>query len=325
MKKLMGYLGILLREHKLKFLTAFASFLIFLFFFFPFNDLGDLVANQINQVAPGQLSVTFDNFDISLFPRPGAQMTKVTVETSMTAPINIDRLIVLPNIVAALTFKKGVSANAQGVFGGDASFSFRETEKTKDGKTRKQKISIDLDSVSIDGALKVLEDGLPGISDYLRLISGKLMGDVDLEMDPTLTEQPVGKFSLSGKNVKLNDGLLNIQGFPINVPGMDLKTMSLDAGLDKGVLTISKAQLGATGSDLNISATGRVGVRMTPAGGMSPSNYDLNIRLVVGPTAQAKLGTYLPLLGGYKIADNTFSLHIAAADLYSMPTINKGQ
>jgi len=315
--KFFSFFKNILANHKSKIFTTLASAIVFIYLLFPFNDLGDFVGNKISAVTQGSLSVGFDTLDVGLLP-PGLKLQNVSIDSAYAPSITSKVLRLSPNLAALFMFKMGFSAKAEGLFGGDVSVSHRETDKIKDSTMRRQKVAVDLSNVSLDELSKTFSTAVP--------LKGSLSGITILDIDPTFTEQPSGKINLNISDLKVVEGIIAQMG--LQIPGIDLKTGSLEGTLEKGNLSISKLALGSSSSEVAITGQGQVSVKIQNSGlGMAPnvSNYDLNLKIQLTEAGKAKLATYLPFIAGFKVTENQYSIRIAGQSLYGPPsTLTKG-
>lgn len=316
---------IFLARHKLLIGSFVVSFIVFVYLFFPFQDLADLVSNQITANSGGAVTANIEDLGISVMP-PGLNFKNVDIDAQMGAPIKIDSLAISPSILGALknlkvlfrgpqTTDEALSllagAQAEGLFGGDITVRRSDGEKTK--TSRKQVIKAEISSLSLKEMLKLLPLGLTG--------TATLDGNADADIDPTFVEQPSATISLRSNDVKIDEGTLSAQGFPVSIPALNLKKLDAEVKMDKGSLTITKATLGAPDGDLVATAAGRVDLRVVSAGGLVsaiPGNIDLTIRINFQPSGAQKFATYLPLLNFYKTAENAYCMRMSG-NLMMMP------
>lgn len=297
---------------------AFTSF--FLYLLFPFNDLGDLVSSKVSEATGGQLYVTFDKLDISMFPSPGLALENVFVESVFFPGIKAQSLSASPSILGLMTFKPGVTIRGDKVLGGDFVLSTRGGGKTSNGKL-KQKVDFEFENFKLTDII--------GLLDAPIRASGFLTGEFHSQVDPEFSEQPSGDIKLNIKQALIEESDFTVQSMPLSIPKMNLDPIEIDAKSDKGNIEIKKLSIGKPGQDFSAQVNGRIqinfqkqGTNVFPAAGP----YDLNIKLQIGEVVKQKLGPFLSLLNTYSTAQNTYSIKIAGNGFYGPPqSVTKGQ
>jgi type II secretion system protein N len=306
-----------LRNHKRKAAIFLLLYLVFLYFLFPFNDLGDLVAQKVSDATSGQVFVNFDTLDLNLFPEPGVALKNVTVETAFTPRLSAKLLTLAPSIAGLLSFKPGVNAHAESLFGGTVNLSTRGGEKSSQGKL-KQKISLDLSKINLADLVDLAQ--LP------MKLTGLLSGSLDSQLDLDFIDQPSADMNISMAKVQLPESSLNTPMGPFDLPKLALNDILLDGHADKGSIDVSKLSIGKPGGDFYATATGKFDCSFQKLGNNispRPGAYDFTVRMQVGDEFKNKLGVYLGLLQSYSSGPNAYAFRITAANVYVPPTLSK--
>ena len=304
------------RNHKLKILGLFLSFIFFMYLLFPFNDLGDFVATKIAQVTQSQVIVDFDSLTFSFFPQPGLSLTNVSVETPFTPSLTAKYLEVAPSIMGLLALKPGVTVRAEDLLGGDLTLSTRGGDKIS-GSKMKQKVSLDLSRLNLGNISKVAN--LP------MKVEGFISGSVDSQVDPDLGEQPTADMTGRFEKVVFPEGTLLTPAGPLPVPTININDVSFEGHLDKGTLDVTKLVLGRPGGDLYVNLNGKVDVKVVK-GGLVPvivGGYEFNVHVQLGDVLKKSFGLYLPLLAAYQAAGNTYAFSMTGTGTNSPPSLGR--
>jgi type II secretion system protein N len=256
--------------------------------------------------------------DFSLIPSPGLNLKGVTLETTLAPSLKAASLVVRPSLLGLLTFKPGVSAVAEGFWGGNLNFSTRGAGKNSAGHT-KQNIDIEASRLKLNDIINFLEIPIRA--------SGLLEGGVSAVIDNEGLDQPSGEATLELANLSLEETDLNLQGMPLSLPKISLGQTQIEAKLDKGQVQIQKLVFGKGGQDLSGMITGHMGLTTVKQGqgvGFVPGAYEFFIKLQVGESLKQKAGIYLGVLQNYLVAQNTYSIKLSGANFYAVPSMTKG-
>src|SRR5690606_12011490 len=89
---------------------------------FPVDDLGDVVTEKIAQATNNQIFLQFDRLGLAFLP-PALEMEEVAVDTPFFPTLKASSMTLAPALGRLLTFKPGVSFNAEGLLKGNLSGS----------------------------------------------------------------------------------------------------------------------------------------------------------------------------------------------------------
>lgn len=278
MSQVVQFITNLFRFHKLKFFAVAMFALFFGLIRFPYDDLSDLISSKISEATAGVWYLQFDRLNLAFLP-PGLQMENVLIESARLPTVNAASLKISPWIMGALTAKKGVSVDAEGVFKGHLVLSFKEGETLKSGD-RMQNIDVQANRVA-----------LPNLSEFLRdgnMLSLAMQGAMDmtsqLAIDPLFDSQPKGNVGIKIGGFSLPSQSFNTQMGPLQTPTLKLGNVNLQTKMGDGKLEIEEMNFGTTKDDMNGKLRGELGLTMRrDASGVRPTigGYDLRIDMTI--------------------------------------------
>lgn len=273
-----------IRVHKKKILIGLAGFLFFLVVLFPYNDLGDYAANQISQMTRGQVSLQFDTMQLRVLPRLGLSFVNVTVDSAFFSALKTDELIISPNILSLIAFKPGISLYAMNFLSGNLDVDLQMGEKLASGQ-RKQVVHLDGEELDLSELNSILQ--IPGS------IKGRAQMNIELQIDPTYTEQPSGKINIllskiATQGLQIKAGMLG----SVPLPDLSFSSVRVQGDLKKSRLTLQRLSFGESQDELQGMIEGTIDVNVQQGmGGMDvvPTSYDLNVDLKLKSAFQNKL------------------------------------
>jgi type II secretion system protein N len=290
----------------------------FLYFLFPFNDLGDKVAAQINQATGGQVSLNFENLDLRTIPTPGISLTEVEVLTPTFPKIFAKNIVLSPNLLGLVTFKPGVNASADGIFGGDASVSVRYAGANVQKKSTKFNIDASTSQVSLKELLDFMQISLQATGS----IDSSTKGLYDLDF----AEQPTSTIQVKGSKITLGDSQVFTPLGPLNLPAINFNDLVFESSLDKGNLEISKFTAGKPGGDLYANVSGRMELKVEKLGthtSFRTGVYDLRIQLQMNEAFKQKMSMFLGFISAFSNGANSYSFRATGNGFYAPPNLSR--
>ena len=321
MKKVIELIGQFFRLLKSRALPFAVAFILFVLVLFPFDDMGEFVATKVSQLTQGQVSLNFDHMGLRLFPSPGLELAGVILDTPFVQGLAVDEVGVAPDVLGFLTFRPGVSVAANGILGGDASFTFGPGPKTEKGNTS-QKISLQTDGLRLAELNKA--GALPLAAE------GSISLDTSIQVDPTFVEQPQGKVELEVGRLTLPNAVLQTPAGPTPFPGLALRRLLLRGQLKGGKFLIEEGLVGEEGDDISGKLTGSLDLRFLGNGGnitYQMGSYTLDLNLKMKKSFEQKIDFYLALTPLKKCkkegggADSLYSCRVSAPN-WMTPTPN---
>lgn len=315
-----------IKTHFRKILFVPIAFVFFSIVLFPFDDLGDLVTEKIATGTQNQVFLHFDHLGISFFP-PSLKMKNVVVDTPFLPSLRAGSINLAPALGRLITFKRGVSVQAEDLFKGDYSGSFGEV--SKDNR----------DMVEFNTSFRGVD--LRALTQFFES-PWEISGAADLYVergliDPEMVEQPKFEVEMRGEKVALPNTL------PSNIPflgGMLLPTMrfsevSLKGRMINREMVIDLGVLGGENDPFRAKIKGKLEVEFRRGpGGIVPimGGYDLSINLEMDRNFEADFQKRLPIaydpLTKYKSVTgrgSRFALRVKSPNTYSIPEMTPGQ
>ncbi|MCC6278591.1 MAG: type II secretion system protein GspN [Oligoflexia bacterium] len=308
------------RFHKSKMVLCFGLYLVFLYFMFPFNDLGDKVATMINQASGGQVVLSFETMDASLFPQVGITMSEVEVTTPFFPKLSTQSLSLSPSILSLILLKPGVNASAEGLLGGQTDLTIKYAGNNSQKKPSKIAFDSSLDDLQLKELVNFMQSSVK--------VSGKISGSASGDFDTEFVDQPNSSIEIQGEKIVLADSQIMTTFGPLALPAMNLGDVNLESKMDKGSMEISKLTLGKPGSEFYANITGKIELRAERAGpqvGLRPGNYDFKVQLQFNEALKQKLSLFLGFIGGYNVGANNYAFRAIGSGFYSPPQLSRIQ
>lgn len=309
-----------LKNNKKKVFLGFVAYVMFLFLLFPFSDLGSFVTTQVAKLTQNQIFVKFEELHFSLIPSPGLELSNVKVQGLQFPQLTTDKLTVAPSIAGLLSFKPGVSLNAEGLFDGDVSLSTRGGSKATSGAL-KQNISVDAEGIELSK--------IGGLLNLPMSLDGKMNLETQAVIDPSFSEQPNAQLDLKAVRVNITSANIPTPIGPLNLPDTKLQELILKGQIADGTLNIEKAQIGSPNDELFAQVRGTMNLNFQTAGGqvmVNPGPFDLTIQIKTKPSYQAKAGLFLGFLDSYKKSQSPqgseYIFKVAGANFYAPPRMS---
>lgn len=320
-----GLLIALIWQNKL-FIGAVLGFaVLFSIWFFPFNDLSDAVTSAVAKQTNNQVYMQARELNIHLLP-PGISAENLKVETALPpieaeyARINpslFSILFSLPTVIKAsmgnveaaraLSSKIGLSINAEGIWGGEASLSMGAGRKGESGAPR-SRIGVMLEEIN----LKEIQRW----ADLSVNLQGRANFATDLQVSPDFQDQPEGEYELKLAKFVMPAGTVQVPMggamFPINLPKLTLQNVNLRGRMVGGKFFIEEGMFGQSQDPIYGRIKGSLDIRIQQQmGQLVPSfgQYDLTVDLTTSPEIQR---------------DKTLALAFAPIESAKTPTANGG-
>jgi len=285
-------------------LQAILFTLLFILFLFPFGDLGDYVSTQIFQRSNNQVFLNFDRMELAAFPSPGIQFDQVYLETPKTSPLSSQSLSIFPSFSALIYQKPFGRIKAQGFMGGEVDISVGSGKRSEKG-TERQQIDLAAEKVSLQEVRKFANIPL-AIKGQLSLAANALTGIVSNPENGALSmaEQPeINDLLVIVQNFELPPATLDMNGFPVTIPGLNISQVELKGRLSDGRFYIESAKLGQDKDELTGTITGNMGVNVLSNGNAffpQFGAYEFQLDLKVKRSFQDKMALYLLLVDQFK-------------------------
>jgi hypothetical protein len=300
MQAVLGAIGALLKNHKLKMFSALAAALVSATLIFPYGDLSDYLSAKVLEYSNNSVFLDMDSISLSFFPSLGATLERVSIELPSLPTISVASLTVSPSIPSLLAFRLGGTARARGLFKGkgDLDVFYKAADRTKSGETV-HVVEASLQGVGLSNLNELLRSSpLGGGGDPAMAMLGPILenlnlkgmasGNVRASFDLRVEQPPSATFDLA------------ITGFSINLAsllGMEVgfEKTQINGRLGEGKILIERADLGTPKDEINAKVKGSVDLVIT--GGnqvrVMPGAYDLTVALNASDTAVRKLGFFL--------------------------------
>ena len=262
----------LLRYHKLKILVMIISAMVFFVLLFPFSDISLFVSNFIARSTRNQIVLQFEDLALKLLPSPGFQMSQVVISTPFVSGLRVDKMIIIP-AASSIFGRIGVTAELNGVMGGNLEFFVKVLEQTDQGD-----ITLDTyirtQSISINEFLQIVSPELN--------IDGLLNFQAEGQLDSSFEVQPDFKVKTQTQNFNLQALSVPTPIGPFPVPAIALKGITMRANLKEGQLQIENLELGQEGDDIVGQINGFVDLQIRKRMNKTqflPGNYNLACRI----------------------------------------------
>lgn len=295
-EKLVRPIADFIRFQKGKIGLALLAALVFLVFLFPYKDLSNLVTSTLAKNY--QVYLQFDDMSVGVIPPLTLSMDRVKVQAGRSQAFSADHLVISPSLTGLITMSPGGSADAKGMFGGDAAVALKNTNN--DPEAGINEWSFDIDASNID---------ISQTQDLITLpvqLDGRLSAKANGLADLNFKEQPNIDFTLSGKGLRLPPATIeHPQMGPVNVPGFDWASLEIKGRVVGGKLIIEEGRLGAPTDALSARFKGQISMQLTSVrGSVVPrfGAYELRLELLATPAAQqeAIVRTLLGFFDKYK-------------------------
>lgn len=299
--------------HKWRILLFFGLVFVFTFLFFPFGDLNDVISVQISKATQGQVYVTFENIQVSIFPDPGLSLEKISLETPEIGPVSVDQLIFLPSIGGLIAQKPSGIVKMRGVLGGDLDLAVTPGKRTEAGSETL--------AVSANGKNLALQR-LRTLLHLPVALGGKVALEAKGNVEPTFAEQPdidlevnVDQFSMPQTDIDPP------ATGPLTLPETKLSKVELKGRLSAGRFNIERGNIGGATDELHGTVKGGASLTLQNRGGLVtiPGAYNLDLDLTIATTYEPKLRSFpfLMALDQYKSTVPTgtrYAVKISAND-----------
>lgn len=311
-----------IRQNKLKIFSFVVLLFVFFIAFFPYSDLRDLVSAKVSEATQKQVYLDFEDMGFSLIPQPGLELQNVYAESIFFPAITAESVSAAPSIRGLLSFKPGVTINAENLLKGDLQISTRGGEETKSGNL-KQVIDLDLENISIGELMNLIASPVA--------LKGNLEGEAQATVDPQFQEQPEGEVEINVKSLHLPPSVVQTAFGPLNVPELKVSQVSLKGRLKAGELFIDNLKVGNSKDEINGTVKGRMrlrfakrGVQITPVFG----RYEIDTNIKTLPQFEKKAGLFLSFIDSYKtpeIGGSRYALRLSGARFGPPPQIQRLQ
>jgi type II secretion system protein N len=320
MSQLRSFLKVL-GFHRWRILLFFGLTFLFTFVFFPFGDLNDVISVQISKATQGQIYVTFEDIEVSIFPDPGLSLEKISLETPDIGPVSVDQLIFLPSISGLIAQKPSGIVKMRGILGGDLDLAVTPGKRTEAGS----------ETLAVSASGKNL--ALNRLKTLLQLpvaLSGKVALEAKGTVEPTFAEQPDVDLELNLEQFAMPQTDIDPPATgPITLPETKLGKVELKGRLSAGRFNIERANIGTLADELHGTIKGGVSLTLQNRGGLLaiPGSYNLDVDLTITTAFEPKLRTFpfLMALDQYKSTVPTgtrYAVKIAAPDPQYPPTMS---
>ena len=294
----------LLRYHKSKILVTIISAIIFFVLFFPFSDISLFVSNFIARSTRNQITLQFEDLALKLIPPPGFQMSQITINTPLVSGLKVDRIVITPAL-SSIFGNIGMTAQFNGIIGGNLRFFVKVLEQTDQGEV-KLDTSINTQNISIREILQILSPDFH--------MDGLLHFEAKGQLDSSFEAQPDFRLQTQTRNFQLQTVSVPTPIGPFPIPAINLKGIALRANLKEGQFQIETLELGQEGDDLVGQINGFVDLQFRKRMNRTqilPGNYNLACRLILKSNLENHFRALLNVLNltRYK-KGNTYSFRI---------------
>lgn len=320
-----GMLIALMWQYKFFLALVLAFTAVFTVWLFPFNDLSDAVTSAVAKQTGNQVYIQASELNIHVLP-PGISAENLKVETSLP-PIEAEYARITPSIwslvksiatviraaggnpeaARELSSKIGVSINAQGLWGGEASFSMGAGSKGESGAAR-SRVSVMLEEINLKEVQRW--------ADLAVNFQGRANFATDMQFSQDFQEQPEGEYELKLAKFVMPAGVVQVPmggaTFPINLPTLTLENVTLRGRMVAGKFFIEEGMFGQSKDPIYGRIKGSLDVRIQQQmGQLAPSfgQYDLTVDLTTSAEIQR---------------DKTLALAFAPIEAAKAPTANGG-
>lgn len=313
----------------MKFKKIFKHFFIFLFFavlffaaIFPLGDVADLVTKLVHEKTQKQIFVTFSNLGLTAVPQPGLKLEGVELITPfLIEPLKVGGLVLSPSLLGILSFQPGVSVFAEDIFSGEAQLTARQSGKSKSGAPM-VKAEVQVQDLSLKPIIEMVTTQFSP--------SAKVTGDISVEMDSSMKDQPQGKVNLTMNGFELSSFTFNSPMGPLPLPEVKLKKVSVDGILKDGKLSFTKIQIGESSDALNAQVEGQMDLRIQPGSAgaqLTLGALDITVDLTAKQAflTSSGFGAVFALLQAFKKPsgndESNFKFRIATPNVLTTPAM----
>jgi len=308
----------LLKIQKNKILVGFFSIFIFLAVFFPFSDLSTFITTEVAKLTQNQLFLQFDEMNLSFFPRLGASLGKVSIDTGELPTIKTDQLALYPSPLGLLTQTPSGTVVASGLFRGNVEVKLGNGSKSEAG-TARQKIEIKVDKIN-----------LSELKDFRQIpltFKGQLSLQGKIQTDLALSEQPDADIEIQAEKFELPSQAVNTMMGPLNLPDLRLGRVTLKGKLIGGRLTIEEGKIGQDGDDIRGELKGGLTLNIRNQNGIYPEvgAYTFDLDLTFKKSVEEKLNVFLSMISQFKTATtegSRYQVRISAQNPGFPPSMN---
>lgn len=223
--KALSYVGIFL-----------AAFFFFCYLKLPNSLVQSLVLSAVNQPGSG-LQWQADSLSLGFFLSP--HLTAKGLSTNgnfQIPPLKIDSLVVGPSLLSLPSLAFSFSGEAyQSKFSGSAA-------------PKAQSFNVNWQDVNLEKLTPLRDQGI----ELQGIITSAL---VNMALTNGRLSQSDGEIKVTGKNFVIDPAALHI---PMPLPIMDVGQVDIQGRLTRGKLSLTRAQLGSPGKDLQLLATGEI-------------------------------------------------------------------
>lgn len=339
-----GFFGWMWRR-KHFFATTIVAALFFFVWLFPFSDLSDAVTTAIARGSGNQVYVQFNELDIDIVPIVAASASGVAADLATLPTLAIEYLKIRPawfgmlfsplklfkaarGDMEAQTYAAVLALShvrADGILGGDVSLDLSPANVSGGSVT----LNTDLEIDSLD---------LNQLQDWAELpvkMKGKASADISMKMNPALTEQPEGEFSLKISKFSLPASTVMIPmgegaSMPMNLPTLTLANVVFRGRLVNGSLILEEGTFGQAGDPIYGRIKGQTEIRLQPVGPgqIVPvlGNYSLTVDLSATKAIEKEIGIAFLLFESAKTPTSAGSRYLFRAQGQGMggvPAITK--
>lgn len=327
------------------FLTTIVAALFFFAWLFPFSDLSDAVTTAIARGTGNQVYVQFNSLDIEILPIVAASASGVAADLATLPTLAVEYLKIRPawfsmlfspiklfkaarGDMEAQTYAAVLALShvrADGILGGDVSVDLSPASVTNG-------------SVSLNTDLEIEELDLNQLQDWAELpvkLKGKASADISMKINPSMSEQPEGEFSLKVSKFSLPASTVMIPmgegaSMPMNLPTLTLANVVFRGRLVAGNLVLEEGTFGQASDPVHGRIKGQMDIRIQPVGPgqFVPilGNYNLTVDLSATKAIEKEIGIAFLLFESAKTPTSSGSRYIFRAQGQGMggvPSITK--
>jgi len=306
-----------LKNHKNKIIIGFISIFVFLFLFFPFSDLSTLITSEVAKLTQNEIFLQLDELKLKLFPSPGVDMSKVSVDIGQLPTIKADEVSVRPSPSVIFTQTPAGTFSAKGIFKGNMTVQMSGGKKTESGLPR-QKIEIKADQLN-----------LADLKDFKQiplLLKGQLSIQGNILADLSFSEQPDADIEIQAEKFEIPSQAFQTAMGPMNLPDLKLGKIQIKGKLIDGRLNIEEGKIGQEGDDIHGQIKGQIALLIRNQNGIltEPGAYSFDLDLNFRKETEDKLNTFLGFISQFKtptLDGSRYRLKLSAQNPYFPPTM----
>ena len=269
--------------HKKKLFFFLFTLALMFVFLFPYSDLTFYAQNKINSLIKASDSqISFSELNFSFVPF-GMKTKDVELSLKNNSPLEIEQILISPNLISLLKFQPGGGITAKGLFKGGLSLQLGLIGTNQENQ-KEFNVSLNLNRIDL------LE-----FFNYFKLptkLSGRVNGNLEFEGEESFREQPEGKFSFTFNSVELPQEISTPIGAFSLPKKIKWSNSNLIGDLSNGRINIVTGTLGTKTSPINGRYKGQLTCPITRIGSGITANcnrYDLKVELELDSDFENKL------------------------------------